>query len=173
MLNPVRTPLRLVFLLLKTPQMRLCCDVICVTSRADYAELWLKCDNIDGLLSTLRVLATSAVVLATGGVDGSVYRPLPGSLEVLVDSASRALMLNPGVAVVVLPCDGNLIRAVKALTPYSARISVKRGSSMVKALISKPLSVEHLFDAGVRILKPVATPPRLLPSGPRRTTQSK
>lgn len=146
------------------------CSTICLSEHGNYAELWLRCNSILELLSSLRSLASTGVVLAVGGVDGRVFRFLPRGLDELVGATSRATIVQPGT-IVVQPCDGNLQRVFSALAHYALRITLKRGSTRAKAMLARPLGVDTLFDSGVRLLKPLTVPP-LLVRPPRRRSES-
>lgn len=163
-----RNPLRLVALLSGNIPSVQFCDVTCITIHGSHSELWLKCNGVEELIQALISIASTGVLLATGGIDGSVYRPLPHSLEELIKSSMYRGVINSGTAVVVQPCNTDPGQALVSLLPYSKNIVLKRGSPKVTVVLSKPMSIEQLFDSGIRLLKPVTTPAILLPRPRKR-----
>lgn len=143
------------------------CDVTCDTRNGNFTELWLRCSRVEDLIQTLISIASTSVILATGGIDGSVFRPLPRDLEELIRSCSRGRSLEAGSTIIIQPCNMDLDRTLAYLMPYSEKIMVKRGSSKIKVVLSKPINTEQLFDLGIRLLKPV-TAPAILLSGSRK-----
>lgn len=134
------------------------CETVLSVRWGSLAELWLRCREVVELLSTIEAVASSGVLLAVGGLNGRVFRPLPGSLEELLEASTRELVLGPGERIVVLP-HVETSRAVEALAPYSARVSLRPRSRRLSVVLSKPLGTGYLFDNRVRLLKPVAVPP--------------
>lgn len=134
------------------------CETLLNVRRGSLAELWLRCREVVQLLSALEAVASSGVLLSVGGLDGRSFRPLPRSLEELLESSTRELVLGPGERVVVLPYV-ETSRAVEALAPYSSRISLRPRSRRLGVVLSRPIGTGYLFDNRVRLLKPVAVPP--------------
>lgn len=154
--------LRLSVLARDITTVRLDCENVCSLEYGDIVELWLKCNSVLGMLSSLRLLASTGLVLAVGGIDGSIYRFLPRSVDKLVRSATQTHHLQPGSTVIVQPCDKDVRRIIEALEHYALKMTLKRSSTRVKAVLARPLDTGLLFDRGVRLLKPVTAPPTLL-----------
>lgn len=152
--------LRLSVLYKGSSRPRTACETVLAISRGDLTELWLRCGDEISLLSTLEAIASSGVLLAVGGLDGRVFRPLPRSLEELVGSSTRELVLEPGTRAVVLAYT-DVRRAVEALSQHSARITLRPRSRRLAVALSRPLGVGHLFDNRMRLLRPAAVPPIL------------
>lgn len=144
------------------------CDVVCSIRRGDISEVWLRCSDVSLLLSCFGKLASIGVVLACGGVDGRVYRPFPTRIGDLTSWGSYSFVFSPGSSILIWHCSGCQVRAAEMVLPYSREVYLSKKSRVVRVVLSKPLSVEYFFDNGIRILKPITTPPILLKTVKKR-----
>lgn len=113
-------------------------------------------------MSTIEAIASNGVLLVIGGLDGSVRCSLPRSLNELLRFSTFNTILPPGTAIAVQPCSGNIYKAVEALSPYVAKISLRPGLMRLRVRVVKPLNIVYLFDNGIRLLEPTISPPALL-----------
>lgn len=141
------------------------CRIICQLSYRELTEVWIKCNNVTSLLSFINSLISSSVLLATGSVNGKVYKVFPERLDDLVTSSLFNYVFEPGSSILLRHCEDDQSKLADAVLPYCSKIRLKRSYGIVRAVLSKPLSITYLFDNGIRVLKPITIPPILLRSG--------
>lgn len=131
-----------------------CCEIVCRRGVGSGLELWVRCGELADALNLLRELASRGVVHGIIGLDGRIYRTLPSRLEDFESLARFSQVFMPGSRLLVASCTGNVVEAAVKLVEYSETTKITRNKKAVLIKLAKPLTIEHLFDNGLRILKP-------------------
>jgi len=130
------------------------CEAVLELRRGNLCELWLKCVHLEEFFKVLeRALNEGIIPVEIGFPTGRKVRGYNLSPEDLVTHGRGSLEVSGRVELEYYKPLGSWVGALKV-----ARLSVDLGSSRAKAELLEPVSTSRLFDAGVRLLKPLRVP---------------
>lgn len=147
--------------LMGNPTFNTSCDVFEVVELGLYSELWVKCAEVREVLQFLEQVLSWGSILAFGNLTGSVRRSLPDTQEEFMRFASSDLTFDSGSEIVVEVLSP-WVSTFSFLINSSSRLWVDMKNKRVKAVLAKPVKTNSLFDARLRVLKPLEIPPKLI-----------
>jgi len=143
------------------PTFNTSCDVFEVVQLGLYSELWVKCAEVRKVLQFLEQVLSWGSILAFGNLTGSVRRSLPVTQEEFMKFASSDLTFDARSEIVVEALSP-WVSTLSFLVNSSSRLLVDVKNKRAKAVLAKPVRTTSLFDARLRVLKPLETPPKLI-----------
>lgn len=135
------------------------CEIICVKLLDRRAEMWLRCTTLRDLLESMRTLASNGFIVLIGCLDGRVYKTLPARIWEFESSTRYDTSLEPDSWILVEPCSGNMVDAIRKLFGYSQAMKTRKNRRTIQIMLSRPTTIGYLFDNGIRLLQPHQAPP--------------
>ena len=132
------------------------CDEVLRMRRNKAIEIWLKCKSIESLLESLEHLLTHGYIASIAGLDGKIYDGIPNSIHELISIAMNIPQIKPETTV-----EAEILSQLdlKAIIDFTERIEIYNKKKLLKARISKPITIDIFFDRKLRLLKPWRAPP--------------
>jgi hypothetical protein len=131
------------------------CIAVAYVQRTGMCEAWVKCFSANDMLLNIESALNKGFLLEEiAFLTGLKIKGYRISKEVVEANSTSKQIVNGEIE----------FEYHKPLSEWITKLSVKRISIDVRsrravAQLAKPINIEILFDLGIRLLKPVRTPP--------------